>query len=584
MFEDDSKRKIFFIKRRIVLIKFFYFSAILIIFLRLLKLQIFDYLLYKKKSENNYMRMKFFFPKRGIIFDRNMVKIADVKIRYRVLYFFKKKDYVSDIKKIYSLLDLKEKEINKNLSYFEKQINKKNSKKHFILAKNLSFNEIKRLKFNKVYIPNMVVEDYCTRYYPFNNYTSILIGYVGKILSNFDFRAGLCGIEKTMDSILSGNVGDGFDIVNSVGKKIDEIVKNEPIDGENIVTTINQDLQNELSKLFDGKSGAATLIDVRTGEILAMVSSPNIDPNVFSDKLFDNEWQEIETKIKKNQGLFLNKNIEATYPPGSTFKIVSSLAGILNGINPKKKYNCTGKYKIGDRVFHCWKDVGHGLVDLEDAIVKSCNCYFYNLSQKIDSKEIYNVAERLGLCSNHLPDFNNELTGFVGYSELVKKKYNKKWFSGDNANLFIGQGYLSLTPLQLAIMIARVATNKNVEPCYLFNHRNNNFDSLGYDDKYLKIIRKALFSCINNNKSYSYVNKKYQICGKTGSSQIISKRIETSKDASIKQMGHALFVGYAPFNNPKYAVSVIVEHGFSGATGAAPIGTSILSTAIKMNS
>ena len=587
MGKTNIKQNLLFIKRRLVLVKFFYFFITLILVFRLFKLQIIDYFFYKKKSDNNYLRKKILLPKRGIIFDRNMIKICDTKVNYKLLYFITKKEDINDIKNVYNLLNRDKKKIKSMLNIIEKKVNK-NIGNFFVLAYDLSAEEIKRLKFNNVYFPKMRIENYYARKYFFKNYTSALIGYISRDRSYqaIDFRNGSAGIEKIMDKSITGHVGLQYNVINAAGKRVDKIIVDKPIDGADVITSIDQDLQNELSRLFLDRNGAATLIDVRTGSVLAMVSSPSIDPNLMSSNISDEKWKEI-IKSEFSSGLFTNKNISSLYQPGSTFKIVTALTSIIKGIDPKKKYKCTGEYIVGNRIFRCHNKKGHGLIDLNTAIVKSCNCYFYDLSQQIGSKDICDTAKQLGLCDKHLQDFDNELSGFIGNSELFNKKYNKKWWSGDSANLSIGQGYVSLTPLQLAVMIARIATNKKVEPKYLFKNESEKFISLGYNEKDLMIIRKALYSSINNfkNNSFSeFVKKKYQICGKTGTAQVVSKKISLSdiklKKVSVNQLSNAIFVGYAPFNDPRYAVSVVVEHGNSGAKSALPIGIQILSKAI----
>ena len=596
MKNDIDNVKISFVKRRLVIIKSFYATLAGILIAKLFKLQIIDSLLYKKKANNNALRQEFLLPKRGNIYDRNNRLIAGTKIENKIIYTTMKKNNISNIENIYKVLKRYNRNTNTNYNFIKNKIQKSSQNQKFVLARQLSKEEIIRLKFNEPYLTNAEIEKYWIRHYPFKTLTSSLVGLVNNIkntnskvalLSN-EYRVGGSGVEKIKESTLGGQIGMKYNVINVTGKKINEINVKEPINGKDVVLTIDQTLQNKLSEMLNGKNGAATLLNVNTGAILAMSSTPNIDPNLTAIGLSNADWDEIIQQNTFSNGMFTNKNLTATYPPGSIFKIIASLAGLMNGIDPKQKYKCTGQHKIGNRVFHCWKakDGGHGWVDLDTAIAQSCNCYFYNLSEQISNKDIFKIAGKFGLGKKHMPDFSNEASGLVGNAEWLKQKHGKKWLGGDNANLVLGQGYTHLTPLQLAIMVARLATNRLVEPKYLLEDESSYFPSVGFDEEFLDIVRHGLWSVINADYGiiHGIASKKYQICGKTGSAQTVSQRIENedmrSGKVAIEKHSHALFVGYAPYNNPKFAVSVVVEHGIGGARSAAPIGVEILRQSI----
>ena len=593
MRNDKDNLKIAFIKRRAVLLQAGYIILTAILLLKLFKLQIFDFFLYKRKARNNSVREEFLLPKRGIIYDRNMVQIATTEVKYKAVYHTAKKGDIREIEKIYQILNRPASRWRQVFKTIQKQL-PKSKHKTFILARNLTNKEITKLKFNQIYLPKMGIDKYYARNYPFKNYTSVLIGYVAGVRQtdnkvatlNADYKIGISGTEKHHETTLGGKIGFRNNIIDATGKIIDSVNIKKQINGDKIITTIDQNLQNKLSQLLEGKNGAATLLDIKTGDILAMVSTPNIDPNLMSMGISNDDMQDIINSQSFQEGLFVNKNISATYPPGSTFKVVSSLAGLINGIDPNAKYKCTGKHKIGNRVFHCWKDKdgGHGWVDMNKAIAQSCNCYFYNLSQQVSNEDIYFVAQQLGLCNTHLPNFDNESQGFVGNAKDVKKKYNQIWMPGDNANLALGQGWTNVTPLQLAVMVARLASGVKLEPKYLLSDHSN-FKKLNINAEFLNIVRRGLFSVINEDYGiiHGIARRKYQICGKTGSAQVVSKRIENkdmwNQKVATKMHSHALFIGYAPYDDPKYAISVVVEHGIGGARSAAPIGVNMLSVA-----
>lgn len=595
MNNDKDIIKLSFIKRRTAIIQGTYWFLTTLLILKLFKLQIIEGILYKKKSKNNALRENFILPQRGIVYDRNGIEIANNIVKYKLVYYCARKINIEEINNVYKILNREYLKVKYNLDKIKKT--KVQKYQTFVLAKNLTNNEIKRIKFNLVYHENFNIEEYYVRRYPYKNYTSALIGFVIGIRNtdnrvariNSDYKIGGNGIEKILENKIGGKIGLKYNVINATGKKINEIDMYNPVNGDKVITSINQKLQNKLSQLIEGKNGCATLIDIRTGGILAMSSTPNIDPNTISIGISDEEWQEITKDGNTANGLFTNKNISSSYPPGSTFKIVSGLTGLIEGIDPEKKYKCTGEHKIGNRIFHCWKakQGGHGWVNFDLAIAQSCNCYFYNLSQQISDSDLYNVATKLGLGVKHLPDFSQEVSGLVPNAKWKKKKEGQIWFPGDTANMVLGQGYVNVTPLQLAIMVARIASNKKVEPKYLLDDEDGYFANLGFQQQYLDILKHGLFSVINAEYGiiYGMASKKYQICGKTGSAQVVSERIDNkdmkSGKVKIEKHSHALFVGFAPYDDPRYAVSVVVEHGIGGAYSAAPIGTAILSEAIK---
>ena len=593
---DKDIAKLYLIKRRATILGYAKIGFIGILLAKISKLQIFDNLFYKKLSKNNSTRTTFLLPKRGDIFDRNGVKIATTQKSNKLVYYKTGTNYLNDIKNVYSILSSKPKNYEKILLKIDKNI-KRYPRQKVVLMRNLTRRDYLRVKFYILNLKGVEIEDVNVRHYPFDNASSCLIGGVMRqqnikneqLQKNLDYLTGFDGIEKVLDYKISGKIGLKNTIVNVSGKKIDEyILKNEK-DGDDIKTTIDQRLQNLLAELLEGRNGASTLIDLETGGILAMHSSPNIDPNVIVKGIDEDTWNDITSKAGQSDGLFINKNIASAFPPGSTFKIVSGLTALLNNFDTEKKFKCTGEYKIGNRVFHCWKakQGGHGFVNFDQAVAQSCNCYFYHLSTKIDCDDIYDLATKLGLGKAHLEDFTNEIKGFIPNRELVKKRFKRHWSGGDNANFTLGQGYTLATPLQLAVMVGRVATNLEIKPQYLFDKKVS-FNHLGIDVEKLDKIKHGMWSVINSPYGIAYGRAplNYGICGKTGSAQVVSQRIDNKDMRSGKvkkeKHSHALFVGFAPYDNPKYAVSVIVEHGIGGAGTALPIGVKLLMKAIDL--
>ena len=597
---DKDTLKISFIKRRMLIIRGVEFGCIGVLLLKLFKMQILDNLKYSSLSNKNSRRLDYIIPKRGRILDRNDVEIAGNKIDYKIVYFKqrKNKDYMREIYKVYKILG---KDLDREKPFLTK-LNKNISKGHigmFVIARNLNKKELLKLRFNLVYLKNIELKKYYVRHYKFGVSTPCIIGYVlhsqdkgDKLLKlNNDYKIGISGIERIEDIAIGGSIGSRYNLVNAIGQKVDEKIIMKEKDGNDVKITIDQRLQNYLSEQMYGKNGSAIVLDVSNGDILAMVSMPTMDPNITARGVNDDEWSEFIKSNENSTGLFLNKNLASIYPPGSTFKIVSSILGLNNGvINTQQKFECTGTYKIGKMVKHCWKhkDGGHGWVDFDTAIAQSCNCYFYHLSTMLDIDDIYDTAYQLGFNQKLMPDFPEELQGSIPNKSWKRKTYHQRWYAGDNANCIIGQGYVSVTPIQLATMIARVASGKKIIPNYKFSNYNKKISNLGFDENALQIVRKGLFSVLNEPYGIArgMAKKKYGICGKTGTAQVVSERLNAkdmlSGKIEMKKHDHALFVGFAPYDNPRYAVCVVVEHGIGGARMATPIGVSALSKAIDL--
>ena len=597
---DKDALKISFIKRRLLIIRGFEFGCVGILLLKLFKMQILDNIKYNSLSNKNSRRLDYIIPKRGRIFDRNGIEIAGNKIDYKIVYFKQRKDkgYMKEIYRVYKVIG---KDLNREKRFLTK-LNKNISKSGvgtFVIARNLTKEELLRLRFNLVYLKNIDLKKYYVRYYKFGPATSGIIGHVlhsqdkgDKILKlNNDYKIGANGIERIEDIVISGSIGSKYNIINAIGQKVDEKTIMQEKNGNDITITIDQRLQNHLSEQMCGKNGSAVVLDIKNGDILAMVSMPTIDPNITARGVNDDEWNSFIKSNENSSGLFLNKNLASIYPPGSTFKIVSSILGITNGIiDPQQKFECTGTYKIGKVIKHCWKhrSGGHGLIDFNTAIAQSCNCYFYHLSTMLDIDDIYETAYKLGFNQKLMPDFPEELQGLIPNREWKKKTYNQRWYAGDSANCIIGQGYVSVTPIQLVTMIARVAGNKKVVPNYKLSNNHKKISNLNFDENALQIVRKGLFSVLNEPYGVAHVlaKKKYGICGKTGTAQVVSERLKAedmlSGKIEMKKHDHALFVGFAPYDEPRYATCVVVEHGVGGARMATPIGISALSKAIDL--
>ena len=576
---NDINRRVFFIGGGMFILSSFLLS-------RLWKLQVSEQDKYLLLSDRNRIRITPLFPKRGIFYDRNGNELALNSSNFKLTYSSGSAlpDQVL-IKKISNELSLNNDQIEKiNKRIFNRKLKK------IEIKENLTIDEISALNFLNDDLESFLIEDNSKRSYTNSKSFSHLIGYTGLINdSNSESvkTIGLSGLELKFDHILSGHLGYMKTEVNSEEKSIRILEENKAINGQDVVLTIDQDLQNAVHKIMGSNVGAATVMNIQNGEILAMCSTPSFDSNKFIDGFSYDEWNKISEDERKP---FLNKAINGEYPPGSTFKIVTALAGLEDGLlNPDDKVFCNGKTKYGKRNFHCWKDKGHKEVDLRKAIKESCDVYFYDLARRLGIEKIANMALRLGFGKNFDLISDNERNGLVPTKNWIESNINNNWNLGDTLVAGIGQGYISATPLQLNVMISMIA-NKGfyTEPKIIKSPNSNKKNKIrpaGFNFSNLDLLRDLLDIAVNEKGSNAYSSRieldHWRMAGKTGTSQVKEITEEERKEEIIiskiwNERDHALFVGYAPTTQPKYSVSIVIEHGGSGSQKAAPLGRDIL--------
>ena len=576
---NDINRRVFFVGGGMIILSSFLLS-------RLWKLQVSEQDKYLLLSDKNRIRITPLFPKRGIFYDRNGNELVLNSSNFKLTYSSGSAlpDQVL-IKKISNELSLNNDQIEKiNKRIFNRKLKK------IEIKENLTIDEISALNFLNDDLESFLIEDNSKRSYINSKRFSHLIGYTGFINdSNSESlkTIGLSGLELKFDHILSGHLGYVKTEVNSEEKSIRILEENKAINGQDVVLTIDQDLQNAVHKIMGNNVGAATVMNIQNGEILAMCSTPSFDSNKFIDGFSYDEWNKISEDERKP---FLNKAINGEYPPGSTFKIVTALAGLEDGLlNPDDKVFCNGKTKYGERNFHCWKNKGHKEVDLRKAIKESCDVYFYDLARRLGIKKIANMALRLGFGKNFNLISNNERNGLVPTKNWIENNVNNNWNLGDTLVVGIGQGYISATPLQLNVMISMIA-NKGfyIEPKIIKSPNSNKKNKIrpaGFNFSNLDLLRDLLDIAVNEKGSNAYSSRievdNWRMAGKTGTSQVKEITEEERKEEIIvskiwNERDHALFVGYAPTTQPRYSVSIVIEHGGSGSQKAAPLGRDIL--------
>jgi len=514
------------------------------------------------------------------------------------------------LSRLKSILNLSVKKIEK-IKKKKKQLKPWES---LVVSENLSWSEF--LKINNYLYELVGVKPVMTisRNYPFDDVYTHVLGYVSSpnendILNNemiqekfvAGIKVGKLGLEKTLENDLLGVNDIQRYEVNAYGKRISQLAYQKGKEGSKIRITLDTEVQKLCSELLVGKAGSISVMDIYTGEMIAMYSSPSYNPNSFLFGISKDEWQLIRNNPLKP---LINKTISGLYSPGSTIKPIVALSALENKIiDPSFKVKCTGKMELFGQTFHCWKEKGHGYMSLKNAMKQSCDTYFYEIARKLGVDRLKITADKFGLGQKVLGDyFENEKAGQFPDTNWKINNLGKGWVLGETLITGIGQGYTQTTPIQLCLMTAQIAnggfrvtpkiltddnqlTSEQVKKAMLNNKFDIPYVPLFDDAKNIEIIKEAMFSSTNEVSGTSYKSRiddpKYQFAGKTGTAQVkrISKRereldLETSQ-IPYEQRDHALYVAFGPYKNPRYALSIIVEHGGSGSVTAAPMATKL---------
>ena len=591
MFYSKQKKQLKSLNRRAFFLIITKMSLFSIVGFRLFNIQITNSDKYKTLSKNNQINVQVIYPLRGLIFDRsgNLIaankKVFDLyiipeQVQSIEITLNKLSNYVKiNFRKKREIIN-----ISKKVKKFEK----------IKILENLNWETLEILEANKNYLIGVkLIEDY-QRIYSQNEFLSHILGYVNKpskkdldlpYISKMPLlNIGQQGIEKIFNKTLLGVPGSMEVEVNSSGRVIREISKTPSIKGSDVILSIESKLQKYLfTKLQDYKAGSIVVMNVDNGEILSIASSPNFNSNLIIRKPNKLYW---ESLLKNNMSPLTDRSIQGLYSPGSTFKMIVAIAALKYGvITSKDRFSCNGKIEFGDRLFHCWKNNGHGSMDVISALQESCDVFFYNLSIKIGIDKIAEVAIDFGLGTIYPTKILNQKKGIIPSKKWKKKTLNENWYGGETLIAAIGQGYVLTTPLQLAVMTSRIASEgKKIIPSINKLDGIKEFEIMKKYSSSLKIIKKAMFKVVNEKKGTASKSKSnnFDFSGKTGTSQvkkitIAERESEDFRNTEIewKNRDHALFVGYMPSNKPKYAISIVIEHGGSGASTAAPIARDV---------
>ncbi len=598
MLRDIRKNKIF--NRRALILGAGQSALAGILVLRLGYLQLWKHEEYSIQSDSNRIKPIINPAPRGMIFDRNGISLTKNESNFRLLlYIEKKRNFEELIEKLAGILDLSAE--GKNL--FLSKIKNARRKNIISLIDNLGWDDLARIETNSHLLPGVSIESGIIRRYPYPQETAHFLGYVSlpsekeideneqSLFMHPDFRLGKFGIEKSFDEVLRGKYGVKYVEVNAREIPLRTLSTKPYVEGSRINLSIDFRLQKFATQLIKDVVASLVMIDVKTGEVLVYASSPSFDPNNFVEGISKEYWKQLYDDPKKPLS---NKPLSALYPPGSTFKLMVALAALESKFNPATRVYCGGSYQMGKRTFHCWKEGGHGSLDLVSAIMHSCNTYFFTVANQIGHKKILEMAKRFGYGEKPDISIHGAKSGLLPSDEWKQKVFNQPWVKGDTLNTAIGQGSVLATPLQMAVITARIANGGIPIKPYLVRNQNifKQFDELKsaplVDQSHLKLIQEGMRRVINEPGGTAYGKrievKGYEMAGKTGTSQVISKREKEMTSAEREaNANHAIFVGYAPIQDPKYAVSVVVEHGKSGSMAAAPIAKDLLVEAQGLN-
>lgn len=549
-----------------------------VLVLRMLQMQVFNYREYTRKSENNSFRIQINMPERGKIMSASGTPISRDAPIYRIYIIPEEAtDLDALIETVTTELNLRPKRVEK----IRAKIKKQPRFQPVLVSENTNWEKLAKLQARN--LPGLRVASGFARVYEMGPAGAQVFGYVGAPTNSIPnapfFTSGITGLEKRFDKSLAGTPGQTVMITNAVGRVTGEDKSQfvVPVPGKNLQTTINDAAQRKLyDALTTYHAGCGVALEIETGNILAMVSAPSFDPNEFSSDDGDEYIASLRSDVAKP---FMNKAIEGLYPPGSTFKIVVALAGLESGaITATEKIFCPGHWDYGDRRYHCWESKGHGWVDLAGALKHSCDIYFYQIALRIGIDAIRKMAIKLGFTEKYMDDvLSREMSGVIPDRYWKEKSIGARWVHGDTIISGIGQGFILANCLQLGVMISRAVSNRVVRPRLIATDKKPEFDSLGLQPQNIKYVMNGLEQVLRpgGTAAGSAINVDgAKMGGKTGTSQVrsISKAerksgVLTNEQLKWNMRNHGLFVGYAPLNNPKYAVCVITEH--SGGSGSA---------------
>ena len=556
---------------------------------KMLYMQVVDAKKYRILSDKNRINLVMLPPLRGEILDRNGKILATNHSAFRVILSKTENlQYKDAVNHLATLLQLDEDDRKALLKTANKILKKQPSP----LFDNLSWEQVSIIEENIASLPGIYIDKGQYRKYNFPEYISHPIGYISMLnkqdkeefeLENIsDFQIGKAGLEKSYEETVQGSFGTQEVEVNAHGMLVREISSTPSISGSNLQTNLDIDLQIAAMKALPPKGGSATILDLHDGKVIAMASTPGFDSNQFVGGVSHDYWNQILNDPYKP---LINRTIQNNYPPGSIFKMITVLAALEYGMDPNVKINCTGASVLGDNHFRCWYRPGHGNLDMAHAIEHSCNSYMFHIAKTIGAEKIAATARKFGLGDVTGIDIPSESAGLIPDPAWKKARFKEAWRLGDSLNTSIGQGFVLATPLQLATLCGSMASGGKLFTPRLVGKAD--IAQIDIAKEHLDFIKNGMVNVLNSSSGTAYAhridNPDWMIAGKTGTAQVRSKVGETNLSISgaWELRNHALFIGYAPVHDPRYAISVVVDHGGGGGSTAAPVAKQLFLEIMK---
>jgi penicillin-binding protein 2 len=561
---------------------------------------------FKLLAEENSIKIRLLPPARGLILDSGGAVIAGNEQNYRITLT---PEDAGDTEVVLSRLRQLIPLTDADIEVARREIARRSPTLPISVADRLTWEQFSLVAVNAPALPGVTTEVGLSRVYPQAGDFAHVLGYVGPVsdydlskLENPDpllqiprFQIGKLGVEAKLEDKLRGTAGTRRIEVNSTGRVMRELGRKEGDPGANVQLTIDRQLQNYMHARLGAESAAAVAIDTATGDILGIASTPSFDPNLFVRGISGPDYRAL---TENDHRPLADKSVQGAYPPGSTFKIVTALAALEAGvIGLEETVWCPGYMQLGNRRFHCWKRAGHGHVHLTQSLEQSCDVFYYEVAQRVGIEKLSEMARRLGIGARFDLPMSAVSEGLAPDKDWKRQKYGKEWLIGDTLNSGIGQGFVLASPLQLAVMSARLASGRALSPRLVkgiggVDAVAESAPELGIDNAHLAAVRKGMFDVSNSRRGTAYssrvVDDTMRMAGKTGTSQVrnitVAERargVISNDDLPWERRDHALFVCFGPYENPRVSVSVVVEHGGGGSTAAAPIARDILLDALS---
>lgn len=556
-------------------------------------------------AEENRVNIRLIPPARGKIFDRNGNVLAQNVQSYRIVIV---REDAGDVDQVLANLSELIPLDPEDLDRARAEMDRSPPFLPVTLADRIGWEDISKVAVNAPALPGITPEVGLTRVYPRGPDFAHVVGYVGPVsdydLSKIDdpepvlriprFQIGKVGLEAKREDMLRGKAGAKRVEVNATGRVMRELDRREGQPGADLQLSVDAELQGYVQARLGKESASAVVIDCETGDLRAISSAPSFDPNLFVRGITVADYRAL---TEDDYRPLATKSVQGVYPPGSTFKMITALAALEEGlIGPDDTVYCPGYLEVSGRRFHCWRRGGHGHVDLENSLKQSCDVYYYDLALKVGIDKISAMAQRFGLGTRHDIPMSAVASGLAPDRAWKERVHGQDWLIGDTANAAIGQGYMLASPLQLAVMTARLATGRNVTPRLIksidgIEQPSGAGQPLGLNENNLRTLRKAMYAVSNDRRGTAYgsriIEDTYRMAGKTGTSQVrnitAAERaagVTRNEDLPWNRRDHALFVSFAPYDNPKYAVAVVVEHGGGGSSVAAPVARDVMLQAL----